>query len=851
MEEETKEPPADDRQRALAKQEELREKDAIEQETQRELLAAYAASVARNDNDDWAELRNEAAPPDSSVASWLFGPTKLREEDAPAEADEAQIDSARKHWTNYDIEASLRPNLVGEREYYAALTICRACRVFNQKREASRRSESVGNVAISQREATKIKRVWWGGKGRRAMRDAKQASFEAEKDWKAYEDFRATLLGTGYSLSRWSHSKKAIVPCTITISKDRDWLLMKCPSRKTKKRRLKDIHTIAKGYKSPFLRDLLHQPKEELVLTLMLRRAVTGLLGNKEIIEESLDFMFEVHASMRGKGHSEMANDGKFICKRFFSNFEKLKREVESEEAFFFNDDGVYCQVGTSIFDRWEQVTLIDPQWDQQIDDDEKRVRLHRKYEEEKHASLALKKPPQNCFLTAPIPEGKKPQDDLTYVYHSEDDKRATWHSQTIDIDYGEFKEKELRRRQQHDPSVEIVTCYRKEVFTLQACGPVDEDDPESDIVPLYGRHRKNRRLGDDEPIPAPFDDLLPFFRNKLQAVYGDIGVGGWRNTFDGTFELPDDMWRVLCGLCERGTKEQKSAGRKLMHALDGYDAQTDDEGASPKTWRAFSFSSLSPRRKDTSNSVETVSSNGEEKVSVEISDVQRKKREQAVLDVLWKKKAQKEGAMWRKSPRSFNTAQKKALEKEKKDLEKEAQQRIADERLQQEAIEAERRKLAGTLEEEAAEEVPEDVVEEAEEEEVEEAGTCAPTPSFDVVVLERSGKRAPRIALMIQVAAVPALSGVHFRGKKGHAITPKCALRVVEVDDDEAPASVSNASQNGLLRAGDYLVGVNDHYPANVDDLAKLAGNSSHRRVLRMARPRDISHATSKVIQI
>ena len=58
-----------------------------------------------------------------------------------------------------------------------------------------------------------------------------------------------------------------------------------------------------------------------------------------------------------------MVNDGKFICKRFFANFEKLKREVESEEAFFFNDDGVYCQVGTSIFDRWEQVTLIDPDW--------------------------------------------------------------------------------------------------------------------------------------------------------------------------------------------------------------------------------------------------------------------------------------------------------------------------------------------------------------------------------------------------------------------------------------------------------------------------------------------------------
>ena len=68
--------------------------------------------------------------------------------------------------------------------------------------------------------------------------DAKQASFEDEKDWKSHEDFRATLLGPGYTLSRWSHRKsKALVPCNITVSKDRDWLLMKQPNRKTKKRR--------------------------------------------------------------------------------------------------------------------------------------------------------------------------------------------------------------------------------------------------------------------------------------------------------------------------------------------------------------------------------------------------------------------------------------------------------------------------------------------------------------------------------------------------------------------------------------------------------------------------------------
>ena len=205
---------------------------------------------------------------------------------------------------------------------------------------------------------------------------------------------------------------------------------------------------------------------------------------------------------------------------------------------------------------------------------------------------------------------------------------------------------------------MEIVTVYRKEVFTLQACGPIDEDDPESEIVPLYGRHRKHLRIEDDEPVPAPFDDLLPYFRNKLQDVYGDIGVGGWRNTFDGTFELEDDCWRELCKLCEKGSREQKAAGRKLLHALDGRSAETDDEGDTPSgfaAWRSFSFSSFSPRaRKDTSTSIETTTtaSEDDDKPRVEVDEALRKKREQAVLDALWKKKDQKEGTMWRKSPR-------------------------------------------------------------------------------------------------------------------------------------------------------------------------------------------------------
>ena len=86
---------------------------------------------------------------------------------------------------------------------------------------------------------------------------------------------------------------------------------MKQPNRKTKKRRLKDIHTIAKGYKSPFLRDLLHQPKEDLVLTLMLRRIKVLPLGlGEEVVEDSLDFLFEVPGIARFRVNAFNHNRG-------------------------------------------------------------------------------------------------------------------------------------------------------------------------------------------------------------------------------------------------------------------------------------------------------------------------------------------------------------------------------------------------------------------------------------------------------------------------------------------------------------------------------------------------------------
>ena len=158
--------------------------------------------------------------------------------------------------------------------------------------------------------------------------------------------------------------------------------------------------------------------------------------------------------------------------------------------------------------------------------------------------------------------------------------------------------------------------------------------------------------------------------------------------------------------------------------------------------------------------------------------------------------------------------------------------------------------------EDEAAEakEEPDEKEEAPSDESDEDEARGAPTPFFDVVVLERSQKRKPKIPLGISVEELKALSGIHFRRIRLHGAkecVPRCALRVVEVHEDACPYSISNASQNGLLREGDYLVDVNDHYPDDVSTLAKLAGNSVHRRVLTMARPHAHDHGEGSVIQI
>ena len=83
------------------------------------------------------------------------------------------------------------------------------------------------------------------------------------------------------------------------------------------------------------------------------------------------------------------------------------------------------------------------------------------------------------------------------------------------------------------------------------------------------------------------------------------------------------------------------------------------------------------------------------------------------------------------------------------------------------------------------------------------------------------------------------AAAPLFFRSKKGKTVVPHCALRIIAVADD-APASLSNAYQNEILRIDDYIVGINDVYPKHIDALIVATEKSLKRRVINVIRPRN-----------
>ena len=227
-----------------------REKEAERQRIE-ELTELYAYTLAKAEAegnvDDWSELKSRRPATWSDSFYEFLGLQEKDDVPKPKEPTPEELEHetervklASKHWVNYDIRESLAPSLISEEEFDAAVKIGNLIRNFNARRAAARRRIG-GEVKIMEREATKIKRIWRGYRGRSAMKEEKQRNFEEEKEWKAYEDFRTTLLNKGYTLSRWSHSKKILVPCTIRIDGSREYLVLSQNRFKSKQRRLKDI----------------------------------------------------------------------------------------------------------------------------------------------------------------------------------------------------------------------------------------------------------------------------------------------------------------------------------------------------------------------------------------------------------------------------------------------------------------------------------------------------------------------------------------------------------------------------------------------------------------------------------
>ncbi|KAH8063341.1 hypothetical protein JL722_2509 [Aureococcus anophagefferens] len=238
-----------------------------------------------------------------------------------------------------------------------------------------------------------------------------------------------------------------------------------------------------------FLRDLITQLAPEKHLSLWLRDA----RGRRS----SIDVAFDHGASV------DVADDGKSRCDRFYRNFSRLLDELESEDAFFFDARGAYGRVGRSVFDRWEQVALLDPDWTgadggARPADAGAAGAPGRPPARDSHLPGRL---PPGCLLPAPLPPAAKPQHlPLKVVYEhvapGGERRGAAWWSETVVLSYGDF----FAGRFDADGATRS-----KERFVLQRC--VFDGD----------RWRRTRDL------------------------YGHVGVRGWRNAESGDFEFDGD----------------------------------------------------------------------------------------------------------------------------------------------------------------------------------------------------------------------------------------------------------------------------------------------------------------------
>jgi len=824
-----------------------------EKEKQERLLQNYTWTIARAADDNWGTL-DPAPAPQPSLWSWFGGGDEKLPEAVPVGGGNATF------WLNYDIVKSLSPTLYPSDQYDAAKSIARALRAYLARKVRERkRSEVERNIL--RREIVKIQTLWRRHDASRRYTEVRERVGREQREQRAYDNFRNLLLGKGYKLLRWSHSKRSIVPCVVRVDRTREYFVFEQHTAKRKRYAIQDIKGVTKGNQSQFLKEYMpKEPDKQLSLYFQNRKKK----GDEAV---SVDIVFD--AADKTKQEKEVsASDGKVRRNRFYNNFAKLQKELESDDAFFFNHEGVYCRVGKSVFERWERITMVDPKWDG-TDQEQRRIRLQRDKRAQLQAAQQLqRKRRAGCWYPLPLEPRDRPQAGdangvINIFYGTEEvepkglEYGATWFSRTIEIDYGN-NEAHLSR------SWYFRNPMRKEEFILQRC----VKQPGKDFVPRFVEptSSRKRRAGaaangaaraQREPVRARLMELKPFFEDKLKEIYGDIGIAGWRNSETGEFEFEDADWRRLCKLARNINKLARKAAdtleeamnedveaRKLQLLVRGATEADGDGPTSPtQTPRpAPPVRDLTPLRKN-------------------------------LLRNMWKERDQRKDHMWRPADITYNTAQKNKMISERRRAERMAlEERRAFEEQQRPnmpfggsdgiwtSTNAEPPRfpsistsavthpgqlkhrtghinpddIAGPAGDGAEASRPSDGAGEMEAVPSLASGISARTVTTDVAhkdgrkielaVLETSSKKHQHVPLGLRVGKLDLSEcPLVLRGKKRDVrITCSCALVVNSITPNAVP-SISHAWQNQILARRDLVVAINGKTPDSIDELVNL----------------------------
>lgn len=822
---------------------ELLETDARakeERRKQRLMLQAYEYTLSHEQNEKWDELSTVPSSYSLGLQSLFTWSTPSRAVTDPS------------HWTNYDITKSLRPMLWPEKKYKAAVILARAIRRWLTRRRKQKK-KFAADRKIVKRELAKILRTWHRFQAYRIYIDVEEAKKSAAREIRAYDQFRDVLQGKGYTLSRWSHSKKKLVNCTIKVDRTREYFLFYETRVKYKRYLVQDIQSVTKGYSSPFLKEFVKHKESDKTLSLYFRDR------HNQGKEVTIDLLFDV----MGKGEETSAADGKVKRNRFFNNFCKLQSELESDDAFYFSGEGAYCRVGKSVFERWERITMMDPQW----------VRTDRKDPEKGVEAVAP--PPGNVFRPYPIPDALKPQKQLKVIYQTTlpdgTEIGATWYSYTDTLNYPV----PYGKAHTGDSRQEIV--FKKEYFVLQQC---IKKPGQSFFVPQW--HSSNtKRSAKNAPKRARLMDLKPYFEQKVKQKFGDVGIAGWRNSETGEFEFEDDDWKKLCEIAKKipdNKQAQKWARlcareiKKIQDADtpgDSDDPEADDDDAAATGGGPLALAAgLQP--------LAGLPTAGLPRSGPAFLTTAKKQ----LLRSMWPDESQqKRGKMWQSSEITYNTAQKNRMVAERREEERKALEEHHKREVEARGgglrndgsiynstdVFTSRLDLARpTSQLQVPEEEPEtpgsdDIVADDVAARVVDDDAVANYHKgtlLEVSVLETATKRVPSIPLGLRAVKWD-LSGatdtatLTIRGKKlDKPIELHCALIVADIAHRTAVASISHAWQNQTLAQDDLIVAVNNIFPKKPDDLLELVKYDKRPRAITIFRlPDDAKkHVKDKV---